>query len=515
MQIKRLGLGIRFDFLSPAPEREHARQAFEEIFSVLTLSELEGLLVYGGQDFMTGREENVFLAVIMGGSLSAMRRIYGKVSADAAIGMYLAHTHPFIENNRLQHWQNPSFYGEVQKDGTLRGGDGTLDGLTVPQKRGRRRPVGKGVKVLFAPEGYGPLSTEDAVRGLSVAARRHFQGVKIVPVPITYGGRGMVRALVTAADGAYRTAKITPAGPGRKSSAAYGVLHGRLAVMELAEALPEDAGWTSSMNAGEMIRRALDEGLREIVLGTAESVVKDCGMGCMRALGVKFFDADGAELKGSAEELGRVAVVDTEYMHPRLRETKLTIVAGERNEPPEAYAADAERFRTLVADAAGKSGGDCAGVSGLLSALGGAERVNGIGALLDAVDFNRLLQGVALVVTGTMYLDGDSLSEGRAVPSVLARAAARGVPAAVLAGGVSNDVDEARLGSAGVAAFINAPMTVEDAGTHAEELFEAAADRMFRLIRIGRDVEKIGAPKPPKPRDYEKLYRESWRKKDL
>ena len=101
MQLKRLGLGIRFDFLSAASEREHAQQAFEEIFSVLTLSELEGLLIYGGQDPLTDPAENVFLAVIMGGSLSTMRRIYEKINADAAIGMYLAHTHPFIENNRL------------------------------------------------------------------------------------------------------------------------------------------------------------------------------------------------------------------------------------------------------------------------------------------------------------------------------------------------------------------------------------------------------------------------------
>ena len=143
MQLKRLGLGIRFDFLSAASEREHAQQAFEEIFSVLTLSELEGLLIYGGQDPLTDPAENVFLAVIMGGSLSTMRRIYEKINADAAIGMYLAHTHPFIENNRLLHWQTPSFYGEVQKDGTLRGGDGTLDEVVSGMMESERKcPIG-------------------------------------------------------------------------------------------------------------------------------------------------------------------------------------------------------------------------------------------------------------------------------------------------------------------------------------------------------------------------------------
>ena len=52
-------------------------------------------------------------------------------------------------------------------------------------------------------------------------------------------------------------------------------------------------------------------------------------------------------------------------------------------------------------------------------------------------------------------------------------------------------------------------MSREEANRRVEELFDAAADRMFRLIRIGRDVEKIGAPKPPRQRDFTKMYRES------
>ena len=258
-----------------------------------------------------------------------------------------------------------------------------------------------------------------------------------------------------------------------------------------------------------MFRRALDEGLREIVLGTAESMIRDCGMGCMRALGVRFYDADGAELKGAAEELARVAAVDTEYLHPGLQEAQLTVINGGVSQTPDEYAADARRFRALVAEAAGVPMEDCTGVGGLLCALGGAKRVNGVDALLDAVDFNRLLQGVALVVTGEMRLEEASFSDGRAVPCVLARCAARGVPAAVLAGGVSETLDEAHFGSAGVAALISAPMTGEEAAERAEELFDTAADRMFRLIRIGRDVEKIGAPKPPRQRDFTEMYLES------
>ena len=322
----------------------------------------------------------------------------------------------------------------------------------------------------------------------------------------------MVRALVTACEGAYRTAKITPLVPEGKSSAVYGVLHGKTAVLALAEVLPCEGEGTASLNAGELIRRALDEGLREIVLGTAESAIRDCGMGCMRALGVKFYDAEGTELKGSAEELGRVAAVDTEYLHPGLREARITILNGGISETPAEYAEDAVRFRALVASAVGVSASDCAGVGGLLCALGGARRASGVDALLDAVDFDKLLQGVALVVTGEMLLEEASFSGGRAVPCVLARCAVRRIPTAVLAGGIGERLDETRLGSAGVMAFIDAPMSREQAAARAEELFDAAADRMFRLIRIGRDVEKIGAPKPPRQRDFARMYRESLKK---
>lgn len=54
------------------------------------------------------------------------------------------------------------------------------------------------------------------------------------------------------------------------------------------------------------------------------------------------------------------------------------------------------------------------------------------------------------------------------------------------------------VGNVGIMTAVNFPMNTEYAMKNAEKLFDAAADRMFRLIRIGRDVEKNGAPKVPK-----------------
>lgn len=513
MQLRRLGLGMRFDYLS-GTEREHARQAFEEIFSVLTLSELEGLSLYGGQDPLSDPEENVFLAVIMGGSLTVMRRIYRKLSADAAIGMYLAHTHPFIENNRLISWEGERFYGTVGKNGAVSGGDDdTLSGLTVPKKHGRRKPVGKGIKVLFAPDSFGKLTSETAVKRLAAAARRHFQGVEIVPVPITAGGKGMVSALVTAGSGVYRRAKITPLKSGGARSAVYGVLYGKRAVLSLAEILPEDSSITSSFNVGEVIRRALDEGLKEILIGTAESVIRDCGMGCMRALGMKFYDAEGTELKGSLEELSRVASVDTELLHPRLRDVKITVVNGGRSETPEDAKEHAARFRALAAKAGGLSEEDSAAVGVLLSAYAGAKRVDGTEAFLDAVEFNKLLNGVALAVTGGLCAKGENFGETSSAYAVLKRCMSRRVPAVLLAGNEAEAETDTHPADDLKIAYFDVPHMDGAEDEVLEERFDAAADRLFRFIRLGRDVEKIGAPKPPKEKTIRELMKESLRRR--
>ena len=50
MKITRFALGIRFAAMAEQPHKEFARKIFEGIFSVLTLSELEDLTVYGGAD---------------------------------------------------------------------------------------------------------------------------------------------------------------------------------------------------------------------------------------------------------------------------------------------------------------------------------------------------------------------------------------------------------------------------------------------------------------------------------
>ena len=42
---------------------------------------------------------------------------------DAGINMYLAATHPFLQSNALKKVDGLTYYGRIQRDGTLHGGE--------------------------------------------------------------------------------------------------------------------------------------------------------------------------------------------------------------------------------------------------------------------------------------------------------------------------------------------------------------------------------------------------------
>lgn len=531
--VKGFSFGIRFDMVYTDSSDDAARFIFEEIFSVLTTSDLRGIEIYGGMANESDPAENGIYTVFMsGGSLKEMRRIFKKLKSDEGIKMYLASSSPFIEKNNMNNLSELDFFGEVKWDGTLKGGNKEIFGLMVPKKHGKRRPVGKNIKMVLAPDSFkGSIGSSEAIKRLTLAARRHFPGVRIVPVPIADGGEGTVEALVTAASGSYRFCEATSP-MGRRIKARYGVLYGKTAIIEMAAASGMNIDPTdgfdltraSSFGTGELIRRALDEGIRDIIIGIGGSATNDCGIGCARALGFKLYDKDDNELTGTGSDMINVRRIDSEFMHPRIKDTRFTVMCDVTNpllgesgatmtygpqkggtpEQLNELELGMQNMCNILSDYASadvngqRGAGAAGGMGAMLFSLLGAELKPGIDALLQAVDFHKLLKGAALVVTGEGRLDSQTTRNGKAVAGILKACCGKGIPVAIITGSLGENAEEIYdIGNAGIMTLINAPMTGDEAIQDAVRLFDDAADRMFRLIRMGRDVEKIGAPKLP------------------
>ncbi|MEN6634194.1 MAG: glycerate kinase, partial [Candidatus Polarisedimenticolia bacterium] len=196
------------------------------------------------------------------------------------------------------------------------------------------------MKIVVAPDSFkGSLSAVDAAAAIARGARVVFPEAEVVELPIADGGEGTVAALVRATEGRVETTTVR--GPlGAPVEARWGVLgDGRTAVIEMAAAsgLPlvpaarRDPRATTTRGTGELMRAALDAGLRRIVMGIGGSATNDGGAGMARALGARFLDGAGAELPDGGAALARLARIDLAGLDPRLARTEIVVACDVSN----------------------------------------------------------------------------------------------------------------------------------------------------------------------------------------
>lgn len=457
MDVPRFGLGLRFDLLDAAITGNAGKRLFEEIFSVLTVNDTHGMHVYGGKSTAEAdADKNIYLVVFTGAGLPRMKRMYAKLNADAGIAMYLDATKPYIQTNALTNIEAPTYYGVVKKNGMLEGGDADL-GIIIPHKRGKRRAAGKGVKIVLAPDAYeDALTSLDAIKRLTLAARRHLLGVKIAPIPLNCSGPGALETLVTVCGGLYRNAKIVAPQGSETALMRYGVINGNTAVLDIC-----DLGAESSASLGNMIHRILDEGIHNILFTNAAARYTDGGQGCLTALGMTLQEGDKAILTG---------------MHPRLETLCITAISD-----PSCLSDEMQHV-----------------LQALVPFIAGLHFASPADAFLDAAKFESFLKrGAALVVSGEGRLDANKAQPSKAVATVIRRAAKMKVPVAVIAGNV--DTENSTLynsSNAGIMTLIAQPENEKQDREAMLRRFDDAADRMFRFIRLGRDVNKKERKRP-------------------
>jgi glycerate kinase len=377
------------------------------------------------------------------------------------------------------------------------------------------------MRIIVAPDSFkGSASALQVAQAMERGVHAVFPQAEVVKVPIADGGEGTVAALLDATGGRPRTSRVR--GPlGEPVEAGWGLLgDGLTAVIEMAAAsgLPlvppgrRDPRLTTTRGTGELVRAALDEGLRRLVLGIGGSATNDGGAGLARALGARFLDAQGRELAEGGAALARLARIDLAGLDPRLAEVELLVACDvdnpltgprgasavygpQKGASPEMVAELDAALATYAGVARAATGRDVAGLPGA-GAAGGlgagllfftpARLRPGVELVLEATGFDRLLAGASLVLTGEGRTDAQT-AMGKAPMGVAAAARRLGVPVVCLSGGLGDGAD--LLLSHGIdalASVVPGPMPLEEAMRRGEPLIEAAAARVCRLLRVGR-----------------------------
>lgn len=288
-------------------------------------------------------------------------------------------------------------------------------------------------------------------------------------VPVSDGGEGLTEALVENLGGKYLTCRTVNA-IGNPITARYGEIvfkHRRTAVIEMAAAcgLPQipvgerDVMESSSYGFGKMMLHAAENGVEDMILGLGGSASCDGGMGLLDAFGVKFPIGGNRILSPSGAMLRYIRSIDISKMnylskHLRIRvacdvENPLygptgaaAVFAPQKGATPEDVVLLDQGLRNFAACTLKATGVDVAQTPGAGAAGGvGASLVGyfntvlerGSRLMLDAIDFNSMIKGADLIITGEGKIDSQTLM-GKMPQGILETGLKAGVPVAAIGG---------------------------------------------------------------------------------
>ncbi len=297
-------------------------------------------------------------------------------------------------------------------------------------------------KIVIAPDSFkGTLSSLEVCNLVKQSLLEERDDLEIVEVPIADGGEGMTESFMCAIDGSEKVELKAKSPLGRDIDVYYAVVYGDTAVIEMAMASgitiekEKDAMKASTYGTGQIIKHALDKGIRKFFLGIGGSATTDGGIGCVAALGGKFLSKDGKEVPLCGEGLSLIEKIDLSGLDERIKESEITVLCDVKNplygKNGAAYifgpqkGANEKQVEILDAglknladisaeylkkDFSGYEGTGAAGGLGfaLVAFMGGTLK-GGIDHILDMLSFNEKVKDADLVITGEGKMDHQSL----------------------------------------------------------------------------------------------------------
>ncbi|UMB76019.1 MULTISPECIES: glycerate kinase [Dickeya] len=330
------------------------------------------------------------------------------------------------------------------------------------------------MKIVIAPDSYKEsLSAQEVATQIEAGFREVFPDASYVKLPVADGGEGTVEAMVAATRG--KIVKVNVTGPLGDDIDAFFGLSGdeKTAFIEMAaasglERVPphlRNPLLTTSYGTGELIRSALDHGVRHCIIGIGGSATNDGGAGMMQALGAQLLDDAKQPIGFGGAELARLAHIDIHSLDPRIRQCRFEVACDVTNPltgkqgasaifGPQKGATEAmvEQLDQALRHYAGvirndldidveqvPGAGAAGGMGAALLAFCGAELRRGIEIVTEALGLDALVRDASLVITGEGRIDSQTI-HGKVPIGVASVAKRYHKPVIGIAGSLTADV---------------------------------------------------------------------------
>ena len=375
------------------------------------------------------------------------------------------------------------------------------------------------MKFVLAPDSFKEsLTAQEVADAMEIGIKKVFPNAECVKVPMADGGEGTVQSLVDGTDGKIYEVAVT--GPlGKIVNARYGILgDNETAVIEMAEASgihyvekeKRNPLITTTYGTGEVIKEALNKGVKKIIIGIGGSATNDGGAGMIQALGGRLLDKEGNDLSFGGGSLDKLDRIDLTKFDERINKVKVEVACDVNNTltgeegassifgPQKGATPDLVKLldknlghyaqivkEQLGKDMANEKGAGAAGGLGfaLLTFCNG-ELKPGIDIVIEYSNLDTKIQGASYVLTGEGSIDGQT-KFGKTPYGVAQVAKKYDIPVIAVAGNVGSGTEELYgLGFNSILSIMPGVMTLDKALVTGKKNIENTVENIARLLEI-------------------------------
>ena len=374
------------------------------------------------------------------------------------------------------------------------------------------------MKIVVAPDSFKEsMSAKEVCDSIEKGLLSVSKDWEIVKVPMADGGEGTLEALVDATNGKIFNEKtLNPLG--KEITSKFGILGGKnIAVIEMASTSglelisPEKRNpyITTTYGTGQLMLKALEQNVEEIILGIGGSATNDGGAGMLQALGAKLLDENRDEIGFGGYELSKLDRIDFSSLDNRLKNIKILVACDVTNpltgKDGSSYIFGKQKGATpemieildrnllhyskiikrdLGFDVNNVSGAGAAGGLGAGLLTLGAVLKKGIDIVIEANELDKKVQGADLVITGEGSIDGQTRF-GKTPYGVVTIAKKYNIPTITLAGNIGKDIDILyNYGFDTIFSIMQGVDTLENALKKGKENIERTAKNIGHFIKI-------------------------------
>jgi len=194
------------------------------------------------------------------------------------------------------------------------------------------------MNLLIAPDSFkGTLSASQIIDIITNKLRKLKIPAKLIKNPLADGGEGSLEVIDQSSD--FENIKIKVFNPFFKKINAYYLYNkeNRTAYIEMAKASglilinKPDVMNATTFGTGQLIKHAIENGAEKIILFIGGSATNDAGIGIANALGIKFFNKSGKELKPIGKNLTDIHIIDDSKSIVKKYKTEILIAADVNN----------------------------------------------------------------------------------------------------------------------------------------------------------------------------------------